>query len=433
MPVYCPAILIAAPASNQGKTTVTAALARLHSNQGRRVRVFKAGPDYLDPMIHEQASRNPVDSLDLWMVGPQRCRELLYEAAQVSDLIIIECGMGLYDGTPSSADLAREFGVPVLAVIDARSMAQTFGALAYGLANYQRDLPFAGVLANRVGSDNHNQMLQSSLPEGMHYFGGIPRDERMQLPSRHLGLVQASEVAELEQMLEQGAAVLEEAGITRLPEAVEFSAPESTWSIDKRIDGLRIGLACDAAFSFIYPRNRSCLEVMGAELVEFSPLSDAGVPEVDALWFPGGYPELHIEALGENSSMLRSVANFCDSGKPVLAECGGMLYLTRTLSRDEVSAQLCNVLPADARLEKRLQGLGLQYVDWPEGQLRGHTFHHSSMNDHGLCRLSQAVRQKNGQPGEWFYQYKGLRASYLHLYFESAPGTIATFFSTPHP
>ncbi|MCL6420612.1 cobyrinate a,c-diamide synthase [Aestuariirhabdus haliotis] len=429
MSVTCPAILIAAPASNQGKTTITAALARLHANLGRKVRVFKAGPDYLDPMIHEQASRNPVESLDLWMVGPERCRELLFSAAQQSDLIIIECGMGLYDGTPSSADLAREFGVPVLAVIDARSMAQTFGALAYGLANYQQDLPFAGVLANRVGSANHNQMLESSLPEGMRYFGGIPRDERMQLPSRHLGLVQASEVEELEQMLEQGAAVLEEAGITSLPEPVSFAAPEQRWRCEKRLEGVRIALACDAAFSFIYPANRRCLEAMGAELIEFSPLADTELPEVDALWLPGGYPELHLETLGANGTMLRSVRDFCASGKPVLAECGGMLYLTRTLGCEDTTAEMCGVLDTDARLEKRLQGLGLQYIDWPEGRVRGHTFHHSSMDDQSLSRWQQAVRQKNGQPGEWFYQQQGVRASYLHLYFESAPEAIGRFFS----
>ncbi|RRJ84523.1 cobyrinate a,c-diamide synthase [Aestuariirhabdus litorea] len=424
----CPAILIAAPASNQGKTTVTAALARLHSNLGRRVRVFKAGPDYLDPMIHEQASRNPVDSLDLWMVGPDRCRELLYEAAKVSDLIIIECGMGLYDGTPSSADLAREFGVPVLAVIDARSMAQTFGALAYGLAHYQPNLPFAGVLANRVGSANHNQMLETSLPEGIRYFGGIPRDERMQLPSRHLGLVQASEVAELEQMLEQGAAVLAEAGITELPDPVSFAPPRVTLELPHTLNGVRIGLACDAAFSFIYPRNRGCLQAMGAELVEFSPLADTTLPEVDALWLPGGYPELHLDALAANRTMLNAVADFCRSGKPVLAECGGMLYLTRTLSCGETTAALCSVLETDARLESRLQGLGLQFIEWPEGSVRGHTFHHSSMDDAPLARWKQAVRQKNGQPGEWFYQQGGVRASYLHLYFESAPAAIASFF-----
>jgi cobyrinic acid a,c-diamide synthase len=148
-------MLVAAPASGQGKTTVTAALARLHRNQGRRVRVFKCGPDFLDPMIHARASGALVYQLDLWMVGAEDSRRLLWEAAGEADLILIEGVMGLFDGTPSSADLARHFGVPVLAVIDGTAMAQTFGALALGLARYQADLPFAGVLANRVGSVRH--------------------------------------------------------------------------------------------------------------------------------------------------------------------------------------------------------------------------------------------------------------------------------------
>ncbi len=185
----CPAVLIAAPSSNAGKTTITAALARYHRNQGRVVRVFKAGPDFLDPMIHARASGQPVRSLDLWMVGEQGCRQQLYDAAGEADLILIECGMGLYDGSPSSADLARVFGVPVLAVIDAASMAQTFGAIAHGLATYQPGLPFAGVLGNRVASGNHAHLIEQSLPEGMTFFGAVRRQPEMILPDRHLGLV----------------------------------------------------------------------------------------------------------------------------------------------------------------------------------------------------------------------------------------------------
>ena len=160
----CPALLIAAPASGQGKTTVTAALARLHTRQGRRVRVFKCGPDFLDPMILARASGNPVYQLDLWMVGEAESRRLLWEAAGEAELILIEGVMGLFDGAPSAADLARHFGVPVLGVIDAGAMAQTFGALAFGLAHFQADLPFAGVLANRTGSLRHGDILRDSLP-----------------------------------------------------------------------------------------------------------------------------------------------------------------------------------------------------------------------------------------------------------------------------
>jgi cobyrinic acid a,c-diamide synthase len=163
----CPALLVAAPASGQGKTTVTAALARLYSRKGKRVRVFKCGPDFLDPMVLARASGAPVHQLDLWMIGEQQSRRLLWEAAAEADLILIEGVMGLFDGSPSAADLARCFGVPIMAVIDGSGMAQTFGAMAYGLAYYQPDLPFSGVLANRVGSARHGEILRDCLPPGI--------------------------------------------------------------------------------------------------------------------------------------------------------------------------------------------------------------------------------------------------------------------------
>ena len=183
MTATCPALLLSAPASGQGKTTVTAGLARYHRDRGRRVRVFKTGPDFLDPMILERASGQPVYQLDLWMVGEQDCKALLYQAAQEADLILIEGVMGLFDGTPSSADLAALFGVPVLALINAHAMAQTFGALAYGLAHYRPGLPFAGVLANRVAGPSHADLLAESLPPEIH-AGLTPALMRMRSISR---------------------------------------------------------------------------------------------------------------------------------------------------------------------------------------------------------------------------------------------------------
>src|SRR6201991_1403795 len=201
----CPALFISAPASGQGKTTITAALARHHRRLGRRVRVFKTGPVFLDPMILERASGAPVLSLDLWMVGEDACRELLAQAAQEADLILIEGVMGLYDGTPSSADLATAFGVPVVAVISAKAMAQTFGAIAFGLAHYRADVPLFGVFANRVGSQRHAQMLEAALPDGLQWMGSIASSAALELPDRHLGLVQAAEIEDLERRLELAA------------------------------------------------------------------------------------------------------------------------------------------------------------------------------------------------------------------------------------
>jgi len=184
----CPALFIAAPASGQGKTTVTAALAAHHRGQGRRVRVFKTGPDFLDPMILERASAAPVYQLDLWMGGEEHCRQLLQAAAAEADLILIEGVMGLFDGDCSSADLAALFGIPIVVVIDGSAMAQTFGALAHGLATYRPGLPFAGVFANRLAGERHYEMLAESLPSGLASFGWLPRNADIALPERHLGL-----------------------------------------------------------------------------------------------------------------------------------------------------------------------------------------------------------------------------------------------------
>ncbi|MBP8133201.1 MAG: cobyrinate a,c-diamide synthase, partial [Zoogloea sp.] len=183
----CPALFVAAPASGQGKTTVTAALARLHTRQGRKVRVFKCGPDFLDPQIHTVASGAPVYNLDLGMCGSADAAWRLHAAAQEADLILVEGVMGLFDGSPSGADIARYFGIPVMAVIDAKAMAQTFGALVHGLATWQPDLPFSGVLANHVGSERHAELLRDSLRPGIAWYGALPRDEAAALPERHLG------------------------------------------------------------------------------------------------------------------------------------------------------------------------------------------------------------------------------------------------------
>ena len=190
----CPALLITAPASGQGKTTLVAALARHYRQRGRQVRVFKTGPDFIDPTILERASGHPVYQLDLWMVGANACRQLLYEAALEADLILVEGVMGLFDGNPSSADLAQTFGLPLLMVIDGSAMAQTFGAVALGLANYRGSLTIAGAVANRVASPGHGVMLQQSLPVSIPWLGAFFADEDISLPERHLGLQLADEL-----------------------------------------------------------------------------------------------------------------------------------------------------------------------------------------------------------------------------------------------
>lgn len=421
---HCPAVLIAAPASGQGKTTVTAALARLHRNLGRTVRVFKCGPDFLDPMIHERASGAPVYQLDLWMIGVEESRRLLWEAAGEADLILIEGVMGLFDGTPSSADLARHFGVPVLAVIDGTAMAQTFGALALGLARYQPDLPFAGVLANRVGSLRHAQLLKGSLTEGLRWYGGLSRERGIELPSRHLGLVQASELNDLDQRLDAAAEALGASCDAALPPAVRFAAPDEA-SIAPLLSGVRIGVARDEAFAFLYGANLDLLRAMGAELTFFSPLHDTVLPAVDSLYLPGGYPELHHGALAQNTAMGEAIRAHHADGKPLLAECGGMLYLLDALT--DVAgqrAELLGLLSGEAVMQKRLAALALQTVDLPEGALRGHTYHHS-LTETPHTPVARGHSPNGGRGAEAVYRIGRLTASYVHFYFPSNPEAAA--------
>ena len=425
----CPALFVSAPASNQGKTTLTAALARLHSAQGRIVRVFKTGPDFLDPMILERASGSPAYQLDLWMGGEDHCRSLLFAAAGVADLILIEGVMGLFDGTPSSADLAQLLGVPVLAVIDAESMAQSFGAIAHGLATYRRGLPFHGVLANRVAGTRHAELLQQGMPPEQQYLGAVMRDSRMELPDRHLGLVQAEEVGDLEARLSAAASALQETRLTELPRAVEFAAATPTAPADPLLRDVRIGVARDRAFSFLYRANLDLLQALGAELTFFSPLDDSDLPDVDSVYLPGGYPELHLAQLSGNRAMAKALRGHVEAGKPLYAECGGMLYLMESLTDVKGHrAELAGILPGKVTMQSRLRGLGYQSAPLPGlGTLRGHTFHHSTLET-SLTPWAQGERLFNTSPGEAIYREGNLIASYLHNYFPSNPRAAARLF-----
>ena len=420
----CPALLIAAPASGQGKTTVTAALARLHARQGKRVRVFKCGPDFLDPMILARASGEPVYQLDLWMVGEEESRRLLWEAAGEADLILIEGVMGLFDGTPSAADLARRFAVPIMAVIDGSAMAQTFGALAFGLAHYQDNLPFSGVLANRVGSERHGEMLRDSLTPGIHWYGALPRSAAVELPSRHLGLVQADELSDLDARLDAAADALLVSAGDRLPEPVSFAAPTPT-ALPPLLKGVRIGVARDSSFAFLYQANLDLLRQLGAQVLFFSPLHDQQLPEVDSLYLPGGYPELHLAALAANKAMQAAIAAHHKAGKPLLAECGGMLYLLQSLTDLQgESAELLGLLPGRATMQSRLVALALQEVELPEGRLRGHTYHHSLL-DCDLQPLACGECPNYRRTAEAVYRVGRLTASYIHFYLPSNPQAAA--------
>ena len=422
----CPAILIAAAASGQGKTTVTAALARLHTRQGRRVTVFKCGPDFLDPQIHAFASGRPCQNLDLGMCGEDDARWRLARAAEDSDLILIEGVMGLFDGTPSAADIAERFNIPVMALIDASAMAQTFGAVAHGLATYRPNLPFAGVLANRVGSARHTEMLRDSLPTGMGWFGALPKSNDS-LPERHLGLMQAAEIDDLEARLDKLADMLSQTSTVDLPKPVNF-LPANPPKIEPLLAGKRVAIARDAAYGFIYPANLETLNALGAELRFFSPVAGDALPACDAVWLPGGYPELHAEALSKNDSLWASLKAHVATNKPLFAECGGMMSLfEQIVDKTGITHNFAGILPGKAVMQKRLAALGMQVADLPEGRVTGHTFHYSK-SETPLTPLVRA-QTPDGREGEPIYRHLRATASYVHIYFPSNPSAVAKLLS----
>ena len=424
-------VLVAAVASGQGKTSVTAALARKLVRSGQRVRVFKCGPDFIDPMLLERACGAPVHTLDLWMVGLHECRRRLAQAAREADVVLVEGVMGLYDGTPSAADLANTFGMPVLAVIDASAMAQTAGAVARGLRDYG-PVQLAGVIANRVASPGHAQMVAGSLRD-IPLLGSLPR-QATSLPERHLGLVLPGEQPQIDAYLDAlaDALQLDEAAWNALP----LLAPEAQEgpAIAPALAGKTIAIARDAAFAFLYPANLDTLRILGARLVFFSPLADEALPpDADAVYLPGGYPELHAHTLSQAGRWRASMQTAHAAGLPILAECGGMMALAGTLTdADGQSWPMAGLLAGTVSMGARLAGLGAQALDTPHGLLRGHTFHYSRL-DTPVAPVGHTVRNPAGTQGEAVYRIGSLTASYFHGYFASNPQAAASLFTRAAP
>lgn len=426
------AVLVAAPASGQGKTTVACALARLHARAGARVRAFKCGPDFLDPQWLALASGAPVDSLDLWINGEADCAARLAAAARDADLIVVEGVMGLYDGQPSAADLARRFGLPVLAVLDAAAMAGTFGALVHGLRHWRPGLEWAGVLANRVGSASHAALLQQALAADDGWLGHLPRDPALALPERHLGLCGAAELPDALARLDAAADALAATplGQRALADWPRWTPPaaEARPVLEPLLAGRRIAVARDAAFAFVYPANLDTLAALGAQLSFFSPLAGDPLPDCDALWLPGGYPELHAERLAARHDLRAQLAAHLAAGRPLWAECGGLMALADTLVDGEGRAHaMWGLLPGTVTLGRRLAALGSQRWHFNGSELRGHSFHWSTLAT-PLAPAAHTEPARATGRGEPVYLQGPLRASWFHPWFASSPALAARLF-----
>jgi cobyrinic acid a,c-diamide synthase len=418
-------VMVAAIASGQGKTTVTAALARRFKRIGQTVRVLKCGPDFIDPMLLERASGAPVHTLDLWMVGPELCRRRLADSAREADVVLVEGVMGLYDGKPSAADLAREFGIPVLAVIDAGAMAQTAGAVALGLRDYG-PVQLAGVVANRVGSEGHARMVAESLRD-IPLLATLPKQSR-RLPERHLGLVLPDEVGDIDAVLDalaDGLQLDEAAWHALAPRSFDDTLLPPA-PIAPLLAGKTVAVARDAAFCFLYPANLDTLRALGATLSFFSPLADQPVPDgADAVYLPGGYPELHGEALSQAQGWQASIRAAHNAGMTILAECGGMMAVADSITDKEGRTwPMAGLLPGKVLMQGRLAGLGSQGMPTAVGPLRGHTFHYSRLET-DVEPVAHARKHPSGAEGEALYRTGSLTASYFHAFFASNPDAAA--------
>lgn len=427
-------LLLSAIASGQGKTSIGAALAAKLRAEGRRVCVFKIGADFIDPHILQVGSAGEVDNLDLWLLGREACLQRLHAAASSHDYVLIEGAMGLYDGVPSSADFAREFAIPVLLVLDVAAMAQTAAAILQGLRDYG-PVDMAGFIANQIASPGHAEWVARGCRE-IPLLGYMPRMADS-LPERHLGLYLAQEIADIAERIGQMADALTlSAAFAALPawRAGPYNPPAA--SLPPLLQGVKLAIARDAAFCFLYPANLQLLQQLGAQLLFFSPLADEALPaQASALYLPGGYPELYGQVLFAAKRYQQSLRQAWQSGMPIWAECGGMMSLCRDIEDWQgQSWPMSGILPVSVRMHKRLHGLGLQTWQTSLGELRGHSFHFSSLQAELEAIASTISYPNQAARGEPVYQLGQCRASYFHPYFPSNPrAAAALFLAQPWP
>jgi cobyrinic acid a,c-diamide synthase len=394
-----PGLMIAAPRSGSGKTTVTLGLLRALVRRGLKVQPFKCGPDYIDPAFHAVAAARPSYNVDSWAMSWDRAAGILSGSASGAEVVICEALMGLFDGVSkagawgngASADLAAKTGWPVILVLDVSGQSQTAAAAARGFQGFREGVTIAGVILNRAGSPRHVRFASEALEAaGLPVIGALPREKTVALPERHLGLVQAEETAEINSRLDALADFLEaHVDVDRL---LQLAAPGALDSAGKREDGVppaqRIALARDGAFSFVYPHLLDGWRAAGAEIIPFSPLADeAPDPDADLVWLPGGYPELHAGALSSARRFKSSVIEFARS-RPVHGECGGYMALGAGLvDAGGHSHEMIGLLGLETSFAARKMNLGYRraelVADCPLGRvgeiLTGHEFHYASV------------------------------------------------------
>jgi cobyrinic acid a,c-diamide synthase len=444
--------LIAGTSSGVGKTTVSLAVIAALRRRGLRIQPFKGGPDFLDTGHHTRIAGRASRNLDSWMLSADANRDVVRHASHDSDVLLVEGMMGLFDGKDgqteagSSAEIAKLLELPIILVLDASKTARSIAAVVLGFELFDPELRLAGLILNRVASERHFRMLEAAIKSSCKtpVLGWLPRSVRITIPERHLGLQTAEESetgADLDELIRTFAQLAEQhIDLSRLLdlECGLNLADKSSQLREELKDGVRIGIARDRAFSFYYEDNLDLLQENGATLIPFSPIHDSALPSgLDALYLGGGYPELHGAAISRNASMHSSIREFAASGKPVYAECGGMIFLAQQLKTlDGLTYPMAGVLPLEVEMTGKLVGFGYVTLELTQDcllgragtSIRGHSFHYSRISAQSEISTNYRVEYSlSGRVEDEGYSVSNVLASYVHLHFRTQPAIAQNF------
>lgn len=437
-------IMFGATHSGAGKTTITLGIMHALTLRGLKVQPYKVGPDYIDTGWHKIATNHASCNLDAFMVPESTLNYLLESHAACSDINIIEGVMGLYDGYGtdpnfcSSAGLAKTLKCPIILVVDGKAVSTSIAATVMGFQNFQPNVPIVGVLVNRVNTDSHYQLLKQAIETycQIPVLGRLPNLPELALSERHLGLTPHEEMDDMQNYWQQLAELVEKH--IDLDKIIELSDAQYLPVISPEIpsspnyQGLKMAVAQDAAFHFYYQDNLDLLTKLGVELIPFSPLTDSKVPTCDLLYLGGGFPEVFAEELSKNHSMRLSILDAHQQGKPIYAECGGLMYLGKSLkTMDEQSFEMVGVLDGFSQMSVGLKRFGYCEARSTEPTLladvgevlKGHEFHHSEFYTDLPCAFDFYKTRDGNVIKEWqgAYQVGNTLASYLHVHFYQNP------------
>ncbi|MCF0071157.1 cobyrinate a,c-diamide synthase [Dyadobacter sp. CY261] len=436
--------LISAPSSNSGKTTLTLGLLRVLKNRGLGVQPFKCGPDYIDTIHHSTAAGRPGLNLDTFMASEAHVRGVYAHYASRADVSVTEGVMGLFDGADkmrgSSAEIAALLNMPVVLVINAGSMAYSAAPLIYGLKNFFPGIRVVGVIFNFVNTESHYSFLKDACADaGVEALGYLPKNEDLRIPSRHLGLHITAEI-DYERVIERLAEIIPRTvNVDRLLEITSSADPFENEVVLSQKDTLvqennslelKITVAQDEAFSFLYHQNIASLKEFG-KVQWFSPLNDRVLPQTDLLYLPGGYPELFAKELSDNFSMLESVKRYCENGGLTYAECGGMMYLGKSIITSSGDVfPMAGVLDCETTLQQSRMTLGYRTMHWDGLEINGHEFHYSALKEHQMQAENARLTNAKGMSVDTqLFRKQNTFASYTHFYWADKPDFIQHFIN----